>query len=241
MADRQGGEAAEQAVFASVDNEHWVEIRGVETDRGSVYSVEAFKSVLVLRSSGSAAQNHEERCPTCAAYEIHHDWCFPLAGKPVRSSGPQGGEAAEVKAVARALSVYFDGGPGETDNWMEAAPTVIAALDAVRSSGSAAQVEVGPGRRPFDPSKVAPPSGSAAQNHEHSWQCVWRCRHCDLVQPPAARSPQDEDHEAGIEAALCGWKAAEDAGHTRIEVLLRRAIQDYLSRCPSPERSGRTR
>ena len=26
------------------------------------------------------------------------------------------------------------------------------------------------------------------EDHEHSWQNVWRCRHCGLVEPPAARS-----------------------------------------------------
>jgi hypothetical protein len=53
---------------------------------------------------------------------------------------------------------------------------------------------------------------------------------------PEMSEQRADTHEAGIEAAVRGWEAAEDAGHTRIDVLLRRAIQDYLARVsPAPD------
>jgi len=44
-------------------------------------------ALTAVRSSGSAAQNQEERfwCPECGACEIHHDWCEAFPGKPVRA------------------------------------------------------------------------------------------------------------------------------------------------------------
>jgi len=220
MSDRQGGEAAE-----------------VET-------------VARIISPGDHAK----------ALRLAEDIVAALAA--VRSSGSEGGEAAEAEAVAQ---VFANASVEPVDDWhRRAALEAITALDAVRSSGSgesrlmkgpggvyypsarssgsaaqdhedcpecgvaagvrhrdgcffltgdpadqrSPQVEVGPGRRPFDPSKVAPQSGSAAQNHE--WGVPAGSQDAPtmgatniLPDPPVfqARSPQDEDHEAreGVE------------------------------------------
>ena len=82
----------------------------------------------------------------------------------------QGGEAVEVEAVARELAAPY----GDRSNWQphrERAAKIIAALDAVRSSGSAAQ------------------NHEETMGHDQADAEFWR----DIERE--RRSPQDEDHE----------------------------------------------
>ena len=60
--------------------------------------------------------------------------------------------------------------------------------------------------------------GGETRNHTHSWQSVWRCRHCGQVHPPL----QDEarNHKAEVEIQECPYcKGA-------------RLVGIYRDRCP---------
>jgi hypothetical protein len=64
-----------------------------------------------------------------------------------------------------------------------------------------------------------------------------RVRELEAELNAVRRSPQSEDHEAGIEAALQAyWESTRVAdGSTTFRDDMRAAIAAYLSRCPSPE------
>ena len=112
----------------------------------------------------------------------------------------QGGtrNEAEVEAVARAIQNADDPGNRRGWDWRTYRPQAIAALDAVRSSGSAAEWEaryVQQKQRADSleaalnsaEAALARSSGSAAQNHEEANK--------SRVFSSPERSPQDENHE----------------------------------------------
>ena len=84
---------------------------------------------------------------------------------------PVGGREAEREAVGRALAEYHDGDQDDWTTWRRSADLAIDALDAVRSSGS------------------------AAQNQEDYWRhrAERNAEAYDRLEAEAARSPQDED------------------------------------------------
>jgi hypothetical protein len=107
---------------------------------------------------------------------------------------PVGGREAETEAVARALHFrYDDSSPQDRARWNAEAEAAIVALDAARSSGSAAQNQEEALSIHVD---VCPDCGEPTSYHpmDPPMQCTHDRERYVPVRFIEARPPQDEDH-----------------------------------------------
>jgi hypothetical protein len=121
----------------------------------------------------------------------------------MRTSDPVGGREAKIEAVARALQVIAGDQLFPWADHREEAEAAIAALDALSSSGSAAQNQEGAKQRGGARTKVCCPGcgrtlGDVMESlvrQRGRFKAQRNAARAELERLKAARSPQDEDHE----------------------------------------------